>query len=119
MSLYENSGKSPDNLMLNFELSGARCEAHNLFEKSRIHEFFLNCSRYFVHPKVTLIVVKTVKFSRIFLIPRITTWHSQDTDSTVAVAFSRIFLELTRRATHTQKTPALKSLSVNNAPFVR
>ena len=112
-SLQENSGKSPDNLRLNFGLICSRCEAHNLFEKSRIPEFFLNCSRYFVHQKVTLIVAKTVKFSQIFLIPRITTctWHAQDTDSTVAVAFSRIFLDLPRCAQVT--------VSVNNAPFVR
>ena len=92
--------------MLNFELSGARCEAHNLFEKSRIHEFFLNCSRYFVHSKVTLIVAKTVKFSQIFLILRITTWHAQNTHSTVTVAFSRIFLDMPRRAKTTQLSRA-------------
>ena len=103
-SLQENSGKSPDNLRLNFGLICSRCGAHNLFEKSRIPEFFLNCSRYFVHQKVTLIVAKTVKFSQIFLIPRITTctWHAQDTDSTVAVAFSRIFLDLPRCAQVTE-----------------
>ena len=92
--------------MLNFGLIGERCEAHNFFEKSRIHEFFWNCSRYFVQPKVTLIVVKTVKFSRFFLIPQITTWHAQDTDSTVAVAFSRIFLDMPRRAQTTQLSRA-------------